>query len=188
MKKNFQLYNLSSTELTQSTSLMKNLEDEMEIAIHDIKEEDDVRGLYSLSESKASDVKLPEFSGKPHENFLKFKAEMLRGFKSNKVRRDDQINQLRENLFDHPRAMLPTSIRSINDAWKILGDLYGDPARVMTAKMLELRNLKENPGGGFPRKGKGLNLLNAQIEWITRLEGTLNGIVELGEQSKQLEF
>ena len=83
--------------------------------------------------------------------------------------------------------MLPSSIRSINDAWKILGDLYGDPARVMTAKMLELRNLKENPGGGFPRKGKGLNLLNAQIEWITRLEGTLNGIVELGEQSKQLD-
>ena len=67
MKKNFQLYNLSSTELTQSTSLMEKLEEEMEIAIHDIKEEDDIRGLYSLSESKASDVKLPEFSGKPHE-------------------------------------------------------------------------------------------------------------------------
>ena len=67
MKKNVQLYDLPSTQLTQSTSLMENSEEEMEIAIHDIKEEDDVRGLYSLSESKASDVKLPEFSGKPHE-------------------------------------------------------------------------------------------------------------------------
>ena len=104
MKKNVQRYDLSSTELSQSTSLMEKLEEEMEIAIRDIKEEDDVRGLYSLSESTASDVKLPKFSGKPHENFAKFKAVMLRGFKSNKVRREDQINKLRENLFDQPKA------------------------------------------------------------------------------------
>ena len=53
--------------------------------------------------------------------------------------------------------------------------------------MLELRSLKENSDGGYPRKDGGLNLLKAQIEWITRLEVILNGIMELGEESDQLD-
>ena len=81
MEENVDLYSLSSVELAASTSMVENLDKEMEIAIRDIKEQDEVRGLYSLSKSKASDVKLPRFSGKPHENFAKFKAEMLRCFK-----------------------------------------------------------------------------------------------------------
>ena len=78
-------------------------------------------------------------------------------------------------------------MESIADAWKILDDMYGDAARVMNAKVLELRSLKENPDGGYPRKGGGVNLLRSQIEWITRLEVTLNGIMELGEESDQLD-
>ena len=65
--------------------------------------------------------------------------------------------------------------------------MYGDAARVMNAKVLELRNLKENSDGGYPRKGGGLSLLRSQIEWITRMEVTLNGIMELGEESNQLD-
>ena len=187
MKESVQLYNLSNVELAKSVSMMENLKEEMNIAIRNIKEEDEARGLYSLSKSKASDVKLPRFGGKPHENFAKFKAEMLKGFKSNKVRKDDQVKKLRENLFDQPKTMVPFSMESISDAWKILDDMYGDAARVMNAKILELRNLKENSDGGYPRKGGGLNLLRSQIEWITRLEVTLNGIIELGEESDQLD-
>ena len=77
MKENVQLYNLSNVELTKAVGMMEILSEEMNIAIRNIKEEDEARGLYSLSKSKASDVKLPRFSGKPHENFAKFKAEML---------------------------------------------------------------------------------------------------------------
>ena len=72
-------------------------------------------------------------------------------------------------------------MESISDAWKILEDMYGDAARVMNAKLLELRSLKENPDGGYPRKGGGVNLLKSQIEWITRLEVTLNCIIEIGK-------
>ena len=116
----------------------------------------------------------------------KFKKEMKNGFKTNKVRREDQVKKLRENLFDQPKTMIPYNIESINDAWKILHDMYGDSTRVMNAKVLELRNLKENANSGYPRKGEGISLLKAQIEWITRLEVTLNDIMELGEESKQL--
>ena len=123
MKKNAQLFDLNSVEVTKSVSIMENLKEEMNIAIRDIREQDEVRGLYSLSKSKASDVKLPRFGGKPHENFAKFKVEMLKGFKSNKVRKEDQVKKLRENLFDQPKTMIPYSMESITDAWKILDGL-----------------------------------------------------------------
>ena len=135
----------------------------------------------------ASDVKFPRFSGKPHENFAKCKAKMFKGFKSKKVRKEDQVKKLRENLFDQPKTMVLYSMESILDAWKILDDMYGDAARVMNATVLELRSLKENPDGGYPRIGGGLGLLRSQIEWTTRLEVTLNGIIELGEESNQLD-
>ena len=182
IKEKVQLFDPSSVEMTKSVSMMENLKEEMNIAtIRDIEEEDESRGLYSLSKSKASDVKLPRFGGKPHENFGKFKADMLKGFKSNKVRKEDQVKKLRKNLFDQPKTMVPFSMESISDAWKILEDMYGDAARVMNAKLLELRSLKENPDGGYPRKGGGVNLLKSQIEWITRLEVTLNCIIEIGK-------
>ena len=103
------------------------------------------------------------------------------------MRKEDQVKKLRENLFDQPKTMVPYGMESIADAWTILDDMYGDAARVMNAKVLELRSLKENSDGGYPRKGGGLNLLRSQIEWITRLEVTLNGIMELGEGSDQLD-
>ena len=92
MKKNVKLYNLTNDELTRFVSKVVNLEEEVTKAIKNIKEEDEVRGLYSLSKSKASDVKLPKFGGNPHENFVKFRAEMLKGFKANKVRRSTRDN------------------------------------------------------------------------------------------------
>ena len=83
--------------------------------------------------------------------------------------------------------MIPSSMKSIKDAWKILDDMYGDSVRFLNAKIQELKSLRENPDGGYPCKGKGMNLLNSQIEWITRLEVILNEITDLGEQSPQLD-
>ena len=100
MKKNVRLYNLADTELDSSIKKVESIKVEMERAIGGIKEEDEVRGLFTFSQSKASDLKLPKFGGKPHENFAKFKTEMLRAFKANKIRREDQVKKLRENLLD----------------------------------------------------------------------------------------
>ena len=51
IKENVQLYSLPSVELTKSVGMMENLKEEMSIAIRNIKEEDETRGLYSLSKS-----------------------------------------------------------------------------------------------------------------------------------------
>ena len=187
MKKNVKLYNLANTELDSSIKKVESIQLEMERAIHGIKEEDEVRGLFTLSQSKASDLKLPKFGGKPHENFAKFRMEMMRAFKANKIRREDQVKKLRENLFDQPKTMIPYTMEYIEDAWQVLGDMYGDAGRVMHAMRLELKKLKENADGGYPRRGTGLSLLKSQIEWITRLEVTINSLIELGEESEQLD-
>ena len=51
----------------------------MEEVVKDIRKQDERRGLYSLSKSKAADVKLPKFGGKVDQDFSKFKAEMIKG-------------------------------------------------------------------------------------------------------------
>ena len=36
------------------------------------------------------------------------------------------MKKLRENLFDQPKTLVPYSMESIADAWRILDDMYGD--------------------------------------------------------------
>ena len=64
------------------------------MAVENIKFEDDERCLFSSSKSKALDVKLPTFDGDQSDDFMKFKKEMLKGFKSNKIKKEDQIQKL----------------------------------------------------------------------------------------------
>ena len=96
----------------------------MDEAIESIKDEDETQGLYSNSKSKAADVKLQKFNGKPEQDFSKFKIDMIKGFKSNKVRKEDQVKKLRENLFDQPKTLIPVGMDSIDDAWKILTNVW----------------------------------------------------------------
>ena len=76
-----------------STALINTLESEMCMAIDNIKFENDERCLFLNSKSKAADVKLPTFDGNQSDDFMKFHKEMLKGFKSNKFKKDDQIKK-----------------------------------------------------------------------------------------------
>ena len=73
-------------------------------------------------------------------------------------------------------------MEDIDIAWDILKNMYGDASRVMEARK---RNIKDM--GSFPRSGKPQVMLKNQIEWITKLETTLNDIKELAEESAQME-
>ena len=76
-------------ELRRVEAVMGNLEADMDIAVDDITSEDKNRCLFSLSRSKAADVKLPGFSGNKEEDFLKFRKEFEKGLKTNRVRKED---------------------------------------------------------------------------------------------------
>ena len=184
IKRNVLTFSLSDVRLKALEAFVHVIEKKMEEAVKDIRKQDGKRGLYSLSKSKAADVKLPKFGGKIDQDFSKFKNEMMKGFKSNKVRREDQVKKLRENLFDQPKTLIQEGLESIEVAWKILEDMYGDSERVLNAKKKKIKELSR-----FPTKGKGgyLALCRSQIEWLIKLEVAINDVIKLGEEGDQLD-
>ena len=144
--------------------------------------EDETRRIFTLSKSKSANLVLPTFSGKSEEDFSKFQREMLKGFKSNKVKREDQVKKLRENLKGHPLSLVPDTMESIDKAWESLSKVYGDAARVMNAKMNKLRSM-----GQFPKNGQSFTANKNQVEFLTSLEMTLKEMLEVGDQSIDMD-
>ena len=155
----------------------------MNTAVEQLKFEDDKRCLYSLSKSKTASVKLPIFNGDGHEDFSKFRKEMEKGMKINRIRRYDQVTKLRECLRQHPKKLIPQTMEDIDEAWKILSNVYGDPTRVMAARKQKLSDL-----GQLPANGKDADVLRKQVEWLITLETTLGDIVELAESNSDMEY
>ena len=182
IKRNTLKFNLDDMNLKRAEAVVGNLEAELELAIEDIISEDKNRCLFSLNKSKAADVKLPHFSGNKEEDFSKFKKEFEKGLKTNRVRKEDQIKKLREFLKGDAKTIIPDSMEDIDTAWDILKSMYGDASRVMEARKRKIKDM-----GAFPRSGKPQVMLKNQIEWITKLEVTLNDIKELAEESAQME-
>ena len=180
--RNVKKFDLSDQPLRLSMALINNLESEMEMTIENLKFEDETRCLFSLSRNKTADVMLPIFTGDPEEDFTKFKKEMMKGLKTNRVKKDDQVKKLRENLRDQPRSIIPATLEDVDTAWAILEDLYGDATRVVKARKKMIKNL-----GPFPKNGKGVAPMQNQIEWITKLEVTLKDLMELGEKSVAMD-
>merc|ERR1719209_615107 len=78
--------------------LVEELEEDVEEVKEKIAKEDNERELYSLDPVKVSKINLPTFGGKNHEDFSKFKEDIEKGFKTNRITRDEQIIKLRECL------------------------------------------------------------------------------------------
>ena len=96
--RNSQCFNLNDTKVSTAQAIVKNLEHELNVAIGQVKEEDSDRCLYSLAKSKTVTVKLPIFTGAQAEDFSKFRKEVEKGMKINRVRMYDQVSKLRECL------------------------------------------------------------------------------------------
>ena len=126
IKRNVKRFDLDETQLTASTAMIVTLGSELDMAIDNIMFEDEQRGIFTLSKSKSADVVLPTFSGKAEEDFSKFQREMVDGFRSNRVKREDQVKKLREKLSGHPLSLVPDTMRNIDSAWENLTKIYGD--------------------------------------------------------------
>ena len=75
IQRNDKVYDLKSLRVTSSIAMLNSLKVELRIVIDNIKFENERRCLYSLWKSATANVKLPTFSGKPEEDFFKFKKE-----------------------------------------------------------------------------------------------------------------
>ena len=150
--------------------------------IKQIKELDSVRNLNSLSAKKTDFVKLPKYGGKPDEDFIVFKKKMEKGFVSNNIPTDDQVEKLRENLLDAAKIIVPENTDTIERAWDLLQAAYGSEDRLMQTRKDKLAAMGHLPEAGLLAKGGH----SKRVTWCLELERVLADIIELGNRSDEL--
>ena len=183
IKKNVKCYNLDDTILTNSEVSVNTLEAELHLAIEKIQFEDKHRCLYSLIKSNAADINYPTFGGNVEEDYMTFQKEMKNALKVNKIRLEDQVTKLRENLKDSPLKLIPHSLENIEEAFGILSSIYGDPSRVMTARKNKIASM-----GSFPNsKVKTSSNVKNQVEWLLSLELCIKDIFDLAEKNEDMD-
>ena len=174
-------YALTAEEVkSDSEMVVIGLHDELRLTIDAIKEQDDLRALFTLDKSKSDPVKLPIFEGKESEDYVQFKDKVERAFVINRVCKADQLAKLRECLRCYPLKLVPEStITKIDDAWEVLDQAFKDPTKVMRFKWNELLKLKFLP----KESPKGYK---DQIEWYMNLENHIRGIIDVGKRDSEL--
>ena len=161
-------------------SVVTYLNDDLKLTIDAVKEQDDIRALFTLDKSKSDPVKLPVFEGKDSEDYVEFKDKVERAFVINRVCKADQLAKLRACLRCYPLKLVPEStITKIDDAWEVLDQAFKDPTRVMRFKWNELLKLKYLP----KESPKGFK---DQIEWYMNLENQIRGIIDVGTRDAEL--
>ena len=160
-------------EVDRLKKLVEELEEEVEEVKEKIAKEDNERELYSLDPVKVSKVNLPTFGGKDHEDFSKFKEDIEKGFKTNRITRDEQIIKLRECLKGCARKLVPDSnVTDIKEAWRILKQAFGNPIKIINQRKEALMKLGMKPNS--------VTNLDAEIAWYIDMTTFLREIIHLG--------
>ena len=79
-------------------------------------------------------------------------------------------------------SLVPATMHNIDDAWRVLESIYGDAARTMKAKKARIASM-----GRMPRNESNSAQLQLQIEWLIKLELSLQDIFDIGEQNINME-
>ena len=184
IKKNTVMFDLNNTKQLRAESAVNSLEAELEIAIEHLEHEDSERCLYSLNKSNTASIKYPQFSGHQDEDYIKFMKEIKNCFRVNRVRLDDQVPRLRENLRGAALGLVPVTMNNIDECFKVLSTVYGDPSRVMNS-----RKNKINSMGPFIKlaTNKTAAGVKAQVQWLISLEICLQDIFDLAETSTDMD-
>ena len=160
-------------EVERLKKLVGELEEDVEEVKEKIAKEDNERELYSLDPVKVSKVNLPTFSGEDHEDFSKFKEDMEKGFKTNRITRDEQIIKLRECLEGYARKLVPNSnVIEIKEAWRILKQAFGNPIKIINQRKKALMKLG--------MKSRNTSNLSTEIAWYIDMTTFLREIIDLG--------
>ena len=122
------------------------------------------------------------FTGDQGEDFSRFKREMEKALRQNRVTRSDQAAKLRDSLTGHAKQLVPDTMENIDDAWEVLHAAFGDASRVMKAKKDKLAAM-----GSYPAAGRGSAPIKKQVEWLMSLELVLKDIVDLGSTSADMD-
>ena len=138
----------SDNHIQQMMLKVNTTQELMDKTIKWVKELDKARNLQSLGADKIDTVKLPLFSGREYEDFVTFKKKMEKGFVSNRIPTDDQVEKLRECLNEAAKLMVPENTISIEEAWNLLQSAFGSPDKVMQSRKDKLTNMGQLPEPG----------------------------------------
>ena len=176
-------FQLDDRKMNAATFFMNTLGSELDIAVEEIRYEDETRCLFSINKTKTASVKLPTFGGEAGEDFSKFEKEMKKGLITNRVKRADQVAKLREHLKARPKGMIPSNMEDIDEAWRILREIYGDATRVMKARRANIQAMRQMPS----RSNTSGEKVEEHIEWLLKLELALQDMFEIGKQSVDMD-
>ena len=170
MKRNTECFGINEAELKRCEAKVKALRIEVEDVIDIVKHEDVTRALYSLNTANTTNrVKYPTFSGAIGEDFVKFRKDITNALKVNRVRADDQVSKLRDNLDGDPLSLVPKTLTRLEDAFEILAPIYGDAVRLMDSKKETIEAL-----GPFPEAEDEdfatASEVREQIQWLIQFE------------------
>ena len=187
MKRNTECFGINEAELKRCEAKVKALRLEVEDVMDIIKHEDVTRALYSLNTSNtATLIKYPTFSGANGEDFIKFRKEFTNALKVNRVRADDQVSKLRDNLDGDPLSLVPETLTRLEDAFEILAPIYGDAVRLMDSKKETIEALGPFPEAedeDFATAGE----LRDQIQWLIQFKTNVADLYELAAVSDQVD-
>ena len=175
--------------LATSTYMMPNESDKVEEIIEDttkkykdvttaIENEDKMRELYSLAGSNKEQVKLPKFGGSAGEDFSTFKSKLLLAFEKNMVPASDKVEKLRTCLFGDAIALVPEKTSDFLRAMDILADAFGNPERVLSVRINDIKKLGKCP----PEVVNGKRNYSAIVSFCLKVEVLLQDLLDLAEK------
>ena len=118
-------------ETTRVNDLIGETTNKYEEVTAAIREEDEVRELYSLAGAGSEQVKLPRFSGATGEDFSIFKSKLLLALEKNRVPASDKVEKLRSCLSGQALALVPENAKDFSAALEVLADAFRDPKKVL---------------------------------------------------------
>ena len=188
VKKDTKVYNLDTGPLTLATAALGSAEGELEFVIDQIEHEDEERGLFTQSQTKAANISFPTFSGHDNEDFVKFKKDMENALRVNKVLKEDQAKKLREHLRGDALKMVPGTIEFIDEAMTLLQTVYGDARRILNNRKDKLKAMGvffrlEKFGGNSSRSAAEAK---AMVDWLISFELNLKDLMDLSTKGVDL--
>ena len=186
----FSELNKAYREFTVATStyLLPNEQEKMEECLEettrkynevtrDIRDEDRKRELYSLAGANSEQVKLPYLKGSVGEDFVTFKEKLLLALEKNRVPVSDKVEKLRGCLAGQALALVPEKTKSFDDAIAVLEEAFGNPEKVLSAKLNEIDKIGRCP----PETINGKWNYQAVVNFCLKVEVLIKDLLDLGD-------
>ena len=176
------LFKLSDEKHQNVNDYTDKIESEFKDYTDNLEEQDTERALYTLDSASSEKVKWPKFSGGLEEDFGKFIDKFNNASKLNKTSKIVQLTKLRECLSGYPLTLVPETTVDVQQAIKVLTQMYGNVSRVLAFQKKKLSEL-----GPFPADIDGTNP-RKKMQWLMDIKQIMLEYVRIGDSEDTRMF